>query len=56
MNLLPAHRYGIFLVVSYVGLLVLVLPVFERWMEIRDELRVIGQRLLSVHRPRLAAA
>lgn len=32
MGLLPAHRYGIFLVITCVALLILGLPTFERWM------------------------
>ncbi|MFT5445752.1 MAG: hypothetical protein ACI9DC_000913, partial [Gammaproteobacteria bacterium] len=41
MNLSPAHRYGIFLVVSCVALFVLVLPVFERWMANARTMRVV---------------
>ncbi|MFT5450464.1 MAG: hypothetical protein ACI9DC_005672, partial [Gammaproteobacteria bacterium] len=37
----PAHRYGIFLVVSCVALFVLVLPVFERWMANARTMRVV---------------
>ncbi len=32
LDLLPAHRYAIFLLITWVALLVLSLPHFERWM------------------------
>ena len=32
LDLLPAHRYSIFLLITFVALFVLNIPVFERWM------------------------
>lgn len=48
LDLLPAHRYSIFLLTTFVALFVLYIPVFERWLSNQRGYSLVMQITLAV--------